>query len=259
MLSRSSIGKLYGWRPQLPDIRDQKWTASNPVYENQSIDYRSMLPPVYDQGDTGSCTAQAGAATIQYEMKKLNLSDWTPSRLFIYYNERKLDGDVNKDDGSTIRTLMKSLNINGFCPETVWPFDTTKILTCPPSSAYSSATGNLVTKYEAINQTINSIRSVLQSGVLITFGISVYDSFESDAVAYSGMVPMPNVRTEKLLGGHAVLMVGDDPPSNSIIVRNSWGPNWGMNGYFMLPYQYVLNEDLCDDFWGVQLITEGKN
>ena len=86
------------------------------------------------------------------------------------------------------------------------------------------------------------------------FGFSVYESFETDAVARSGEVPMPG-RNEALLGGHAVAAVGYDQPRRRFIVRNSWGAAWGKSGYFTMPYEYLLDSGLSDDFWTVKLVA----
>jgi C1A family cysteine protease len=85
------------------------------------------------------------------------------------------------------------------------------------------------------------------------FGFTVYDSFESPAVAKSGHAPMPTPG-EATIGGHAVMGVGYDDSKQWFIVRNSWGPTWGMKGYFTLPYAYLTDTSLADDFWTIRLI-----
>jgi C1A family cysteine protease len=84
-------------------------------------------------------------------------------------------------------------------------------------------------------------------------GFSVYAAFESAAVAQTGKLNLP-APTEALLGGHAVLAVGYDDPSQRFIVRNSWGPDWGQAGYFTMPYAYLLDENLSDDFWTIRVV-----
>ena len=82
-------------------------------------------------------------------------------------------------------------------------------------------------------------------------GIVVYESFESDTVAKSGYVPMPNVTSEAMLGGHAVLCVGYNDIKKVWIMRNSWGTSWGDRGYFYLPYAYLLDNTLTSDLWNI--------
>jgi len=87
------------------------------------------------------------------------------------------------------------------------------------------------------------------------FGFSVYESFESDAVAKSGVLDLP-APGEKQVGGHAVVGVGYDDATKRILVRNSWGPAWGQAGYFTMPYDYVNNRNLSDDFWSIRRAEE---
>ena len=99
------------------------------------------------------------------------------------------------------------------------------------------------------------MQTCLASGQCFVFGISVYDSFESQQVASTGVVPMPNLQTEQLLGGHAVMAIGYNNAQKRLLVRNSWGLDWGLSGnlkgYFTLPYDYVTNPNLASDFWTV--------
>ena len=85
------------------------------------------------------------------------------------------------------------------------------------------------------------------------FGFTVYESFESDAVAQTGNMPMPN-SAEQVIGGHAVLAVGYDNEDRVFIVRNSWGEGWGDAGYFYMPYAYLLDDNLADDLWTIRVV-----
>src|SRR5208283_5132068 len=96
--------KRYGWVPDLPDHRDHMYAAPGEVVSQlpSQVDLRNQCPPVYDQGELGSCTANAIAAAMEFERIKQNLPDFLPSRLFIYYNERVIEGTVNSDGGAQI-------------------------------------------------------------------------------------------------------------------------------------------------------------
>ena len=113
----------YGWIPDLPDHRDRKFALSAPVPIPPAVDLRPGCPPVYDQGQLGSCTGNAIAAALEFERIKQGLPDFMPSRLFIYYNERAMEGTVASDSGAQIRDGIKSVNTQGDCPETLWPYD----------------------------------------------------------------------------------------------------------------------------------------
>ena len=110
--------------------------------------------------------------------------------------------------------------------------------------------------YSRVARSLNQMKGCLASGFPFVFGFSVYDSFETDEVTQTGVVNMPDLANEHLLGGHAVLAVGYDDASQRFIVRNSWGPDWGQRGYFTMPYIYLMTPDLSDDFWTIRLIAE---
>jgi len=245
----------YGWLPDLPDHRDLPYTAPVRVVGALSpkVDLRPYCPPVYDQGDLGSCTANAIAAAIEFDRLKQRLDDFTPSRLFIYYNERLMEHTVDSDSGAQIRDGIKSVAKQGDCPETEWPYVISKFRTKPPKNCYVDALKYRALLYQRLTPTLNQLRGCLASGYPFVFGFTVYDSFESPRVARTGHAPLPGAG-EQVIGGHAVVGVGYDNQKQWFIVRNSWGSRWGMKGYFTLPYAYVTDQDLADDFWTIRVV-----
>jgi C1A family cysteine protease len=176
-----------------------------------------------------------------------------PSRLFIYYNERVLEGTVDSDGGAQIRDGIKTVASLGACPETMWPYVETSFANLPPAPCYKYAKLHPAVGYARVTQDAGQMKSILASGYPFVFGFTVYESFESDAVAKSGILPMPEA-TEATLGGHAVLAVGYDDASQRFLARNSWGTSWGMGGYFTIPYKYLTDSNLADDFWVVRVV-----
>lgn len=248
--------KHYGWHPDLPDHRDQLYSA--PVATLQTlpplVDLTSQCPPVYDQGQLGSCTANAIAGAIQFDQIKQSLpGPFVPSRLFIYYDERVIEGTVATDSGAQIRDGIKTVASQGVCPEPMWPYDINQFATKPPANCYTQALKNLVSLYQRITPTLSQLRGCLATGFPFVFGFTVYESFESAAVAASGQVPMP-APGEAVVGGHAVMAVGYDDPNQRFIVRNSWGAGWGKAGYFTIPYSYLTSAQLASDFWTIRLV-----
>ena len=209
------------------------------------------MPPVYDQGQLGSCTANASGAALQYKREQENKSDFVPSRLFIYYNTRNLEGTTSSDSGASIRDTIKSVSIYGGPDESLWPYDISKFDIQPPQAAYDSGLLDRAVKYQRIARQSIAFKQCLASGNPIVVGISVYESFET--IGSDGIGNLPN-RTEQLLGGHAVLIVGYDNSTQRFTFRNSWGSNWGKNGYFTLPYAYMSNKHLSSDFWTISLV-----
>jgi C1A family cysteine protease len=241
--------RRYGWHPSIPDKRNRRFLRA-PVALPAAVDWTQKLPPCYDQGDLGSCTANAIAGAIQFLQAVKPDPLVMPSRLFIYYNERVMEGTVNSDAGAELKDGIKSVNRQGVCPESVWPYEDARLTLMPSEECYREASEDFVLQYESVDNTVlNDIKAALVQGPVVG-GFSVYDSFESDAVAQSGMVPMPNLATESVQGGHAVLLVGYN--YNQFIVRNSWGTAWGMGGYFQIPFEYFTDGDLASDFWILQ-------
>ena len=134
----------YGWKPDLPDQRDFSYSVSRAGQAAPTlVDLRPQCPPVYDQGQIGSCTANAIAAALEFDMMRQQQEAFTPSRLFIYYNERLMEGTVASDAGANIRDGIKSVASVGDCPETLWPYDDTPALapgnTFPPNAKAATA------------------------------------------------------------------------------------------------------------------------
>jgi len=246
--------QLYGWVPDLPDQRDFLYAAPTPIQRSipSRMDLSEKCPPVYDQGQLGSCTANAIAAAIEFDQKKR----FVPSRLFIYYNERVMEGTVNSDSGAQIRDGIKSVATQGAPPERVWPYDISKFKDAPSDAAVSAAKADLVVLYQRLIQDLDTMRGCIASGYPFVFGFTVYQSFESAAVAKSGTLEMPKF-SEKRIGGHAVMAVGYDDSKRTFLVRNSWGPSWGKKGYFTIPYAYLSSAKLASDFWTIRSVDEG--
>ena len=248
--------KKYGWIRDLPDHRD---IYHIPKLNNilNSVDLRDKCPGVYNQGKLGSCTANALAAAYEYNEIQKNINTFfIPSRLFIYYNERDIENTVNYDSGAQIRDGIKTLNNIGVCPETEWPYDIQNFKEKPLDKCYNIANNHKTIKYHRIEQNINHIKSCLLEGYPIVFGFTVYENFESEDVAKTGIMEMPK-RDDKVLGGHAVMAVGYNDKKKLIIVRNSWGIEWGDNGYFYMPYAFITNKNMCADLWSI-LTTDNK-
>ena len=249
----SIIGRRYGWRPDLPDQRDYRLILPSAVLPS-SVDLRPSMPLVYDQGDLGSCTGNGIAGAIEYARRKQALADFVPSRLFIYYNERVIEGTVTSDAGASIRDGIQTVSSQGACPESEWPYDVSKFAALPPAQCYTDAKLDLVSSYARVDQTVDQMRTCLAAKIPVVFGFTVYESFESAAVASSGIVPMP-ATNEAVLGGHCTVLSGYDDENKRFLVRNSWGESWGLDGYFWFPYDYAASTDLSSDFWEIEAVT----
>ncbi len=255
----------YGWRPQLPDARDHLYATKSASQLPAYKDLRPEMPPIYDQGNLGSCTANAIGAAMEYERDRQDESDFPPSRLFIYYNERAVEGTTSSDSGAVIKDGIKVVNKIGVCPETLWPYDISIFTVHPPKRCYVAAKTDRALKYETL-RTLGDLKDANASNLAVVFGFTVYESFQSQEVADTGVVPIPQP-DESAVGGHAVVAVGYNDPHQQVIVRNSWGPSWGDHGYFYMPYEYMtgtrsstdastVNGFLASDFWAIQQVSK---
>jgi C1A family cysteine protease len=254
---RPSIHGAYGWSRDLPDARDVLYAAplmSLPKGLPTAVDLRPKCPPIFDQGQLGSCTGNGIAAAIQFDQMKLGKKSFTPSRLFIYYNERVMENTVAQDSGAQIRDGIKSVATIGAPPETDWPYDITKFATQPPPAAYADAKQDLVAAYARVAQILPQMQGCLAAGFPFVLGFTVYESFESAAVARSGIVPMPKAN-ETVVGGHCVVAVGYNDATRTFIIRNSWGKSWGMKGYCTIPYEYLVDPHRASDFWTIRAVS----
>jgi C1A family cysteine protease len=264
----------FGWLPDIPDMRDYKFSITKPeLLAGQplpaKIDLRtseSMQFDILDQGQLGSCTANAIAAAMTFATHKQGKTTvqhltmggsqyFTPSRLFIYYNERAMEGTINSDAGAMIRDGIKSVNTQGACKEATWPYNIPAFTEKPIPLAFDEATKYQALQYRRLNNTdVNQLKGCLAQGFPFVFGFSVYQSFYNISPT-NAVVPMPSSK-DKMIGGHAVLAVGYDDNKRLFIVRNSWGDTWGDKGYFYMPYSYITNHNLADDFWTITLMEQ---
>ncbi len=278
----------YGRIKSKPDPRDYPYSAIKPTIAvlPVSVDMRSLCSPVRDQGQLGSCTAFAMGTGLR-EFLEINstpgplpppptpepsgclsrlLPTWlirkqAPSRstsvftvlspLFLYYQERVLEGTVDTDSGAQPRDGLKVLQQMGCAPEADWPYDISKFKDSPPAIATQDAQNFKIASYHSLTG-LDEIKTCLASGYGVVLGFTVYSSFESDVVATTGVMPVPAI-DEQVMGGHAVFAVGykDDPSVSGggfLIVKNSWGDGWGDKGYFYMPYEIVLN-GMASEFW----------
>ena len=251
-MSKQKVNAWYGWVPDLPDHRDKLYSsiAAPPKKLPSKVDLRGGCSPVEDQGALGSCTANALVGNLEFLEKKAGHTVTDLSRLFIYYNERTMEGTINEDAGAAIRDGIKSLVKLGVCNEENWQYIITKFQQKPSATCYKQAADHQVNSYHRI-LSLQEMQQCLAEGYPFVFGFTVYTAFESVSVAKSGRLNLPK-SSEKVLGGHAVCAVGYDDSTKRVLVRNSWGANWGKGGYFTMPYAYISDNNLADDFWTIR-------
>jgi C1A family cysteine protease len=244
--------RKYTLKPDKSDLRDlifRSTSISSLSSLPKSIDLREKLSPVVDQGQLGSCTANAIASGLR---EYLLLQAGSPlvrlSRLFLYWHERQMEGTTYEDSGAYIRDGMKVLTSIGVPSEQDYPYDITRFTDRPTAQAEADASAFKISSYHRVTD-LNALKVSLYEGLPVVAGIKVYSSFESEKTARTGMVTIPK-KGEEFLGGHAVLIVGYKKIGNTeyLIVRNSWGEDWGDKGYFYMPSSFI-QRGLVTDMW----------
>ncbi len=254
------MARKFGWKRDKVDIRDWKFKALLKhvalAEVPAKVDLTEHMTPVENQQDIGSCTANAVVGAMEYlEWKRTN-KRWLCfkqyrdlSRLFVYYNTRLMEGTVEEDAGATIRGTVKSLAKYGVCDERIWPYETDKWDDRPKDQAYDKALQRCVKDYYRVDS-LDEIMQALALGFPVSFGAMIYDSFMS--VGGNGNVTMP-AAGEASMGGHAMLIVGYDRNERQFLVRNSWGTQWGDNGYCRFPFAYIDPvAGLSGDLWVIR-------
>lgn len=252
--------RKYGWKKQKLDHRDEsyRWTLP-PAPLASHIDLRPQGPTFPVQGQLGSCTGHGIAYALFFEMMRQNfLNPFLPSRLLIYFMERVIEGTVSLDAGAEIRDGIKAVAAQGCTPEQDWPYYISRFADTPPDQAFMNARTwlalmNKKIVYQPVTQDLNHLKSVMASGWPVVFGFNVFESFESDAVAQTGIVPMPGPN-DAPAGGHCEAMAGYDDPTERFICANWWGEDWGDKGSNYLPYEYVTDPNLASDFWVIKMV-----
>jgi C1A family cysteine protease len=247
----------YHWVRDPADPRDHIFSVVNKTIPAK-VDLRVYSTAVEDQGVLGSCTGNAIANAIELINKK-NSKIFDISRLFIYYQERLLEGSIYYDNGAYIRDGIKACYTWGAPLESLWPYVIRKWSTKPSTAAYTDAAKRKVTGYKKCID-FASVKNALASGTPVIVGFDVYSSFEQGSwqnANGTGLMPYPNVNTEQLLGGHAVCIVGydDSLAGGRFIVKNSWGTAWADKGYFYMPYQVIQNTSMSSDFWTISAVS----
>lgn len=247
--------RIYNHKKGLPDSRDFKFNLQLRLSAKQTLpilfDLRSanakIIPAVLDQGHLGASVANACSNALRFLLRKEKLKDFQPSRLYMYWFSRFLEGTTNEDSGVYIRDVMTAIHTYGVCDETLLPYNVNKYKLKPSNSNVRAATPHMRNfKYLSVDTSLLAIKQCLTLGFPIIFGMDVYESFETEHVTKTGIVPMPNESLEERLGSHVVCMYGYDDTKKHFIVMNSWGGAWGDKGFFYLPYDYLK---YMNDLW----------
>jgi C1A family cysteine protease len=260
--------RRFGWRPDTPDARDRRFSHESVLRRLRQrlpakVDLRTLNlhTPVFDQGDLGSCTANAIGKAYEFAQRKQGLTDYAPSRLFIYYGEREIEGAINYDSGAEIRDGLKVVNKLGAPHEALWPYTIRRFTVKPTPDVYADGEQHQALGYAAVQVSTTAVKAALAAGFPIVIGFTVYSSFYD--IGADGFMPIPKPK-ESVEGGHAVLCVGyqrmkapwDRYAKDYGIYLNSWGAGFGDAGCFYAPLGWMCSRTNADDFW---TLTEAES
>jgi len=231
------------------------------------MDLRPFCTTVEDQGQIGSCTANAVVGAMEYHYKKRDGQSPDLSRMFVYFNTRQMKAAVPFDCGAQIREAMASLLAFGACREELWPYNPMLFAARPPQQAYDEAITHEAMQYARVEGVQGAISALAQS-LPVVFGASIPERLFAEAQNTGVMPAMTDEeRAHPAAGGHSMLIVGYDNPARKLIVRNSWGEGWGDRGYCYIPYDVMETCAGPDEFWvvaelekqrGFQLVRPGR-
>ena len=291
-MSQTTMKYGMGWLPDYPDFRDHtihhdevsdklkalgqtdsimamlrktalsKTTKTAPA----RVDLRQWFSPVENQGDLGSCTANAGVGLVEYFEMRSKGRYIDASRLFLYKTSRNMIHSEG-DTGSFLRSTMAALVLFGVPPEEYWPYVIEDFDKEPTAFCYAFAQNYQAMDYYRLDppgisgpELLKGIKANLASGLPAMFGFTVFSS--CDQADKTGRIPYPTAG-EKNIGGHAVVAAGYDDTlkiknttpgaketTGALLIRNSWGDSWGEAGYGWLPYDYVMS-GMAIDWWSL--------
>lgn len=229
-----------------PDRRDLYYPFVRDENPSDVVDLRQWCSPVEDQLHLGSCVGQAVVGAFELTVNKLYPDKFIDlSRLFVYYNARALEGITEEDVGAYTRDGIKAVNKWGVCSEIIWPYLIERFAYSPSIKSYEDAKNRIIKKYYRVNN-INDMVDALNSAYPIVISMNVYNSFYDLENPGRYVLAMP-ARSDEIIGGHAVTLVGYDLPKKLLLARNSFGSNWGLDGYFWIPFEYALRDVM--DCW----------
>ena len=259
VMRQSKTGHKFLCQRDTVDFRDRKYCAPMAVCLNLpiAVNLESKLPGVWDQQTIGSCTAHGCGEAVCSEEIKQRGTFTMPSRLFVYWNPRVLEGTSDQDSGCQIRDVIKCLAKQGACPESEWIYDVSKYAVKPPDQCFVDGVKEQALKYESVPNDLAHIKGSLAEGFPVVVGLTLYSSFESAKTMLTGIVPMPSLWEQYIqgpLGGHCLLVFGYNDKTGRFLVRNSWGMAYKnrTSGNCEIPYAYFAKYG--NDFWKVELV-----
>lgn len=253
------IRKASGWHRQKEDLRDLSFGAG--LSKALAIPDVIMLdrPDRYDQGNTSSCTGNAGARVFQMGLKKAGYGDWTPSRLQLYFDARREEGSTGSDSGANIRDIFRGAHDYGFAPETFWAFDESKVTTQPSDYVYQQSAKYKIHNYANFDggNLIDRLRLCLSHEYPIELGIDVPAFIQTEVFSKNPILKLSDAIHDWNGEGHAICITGVKHTDRLFRWDNSWGMDWGEEGSGYIDYDFIISM-YASDFWMCRFLPFGS-
>ena len=252
---------MFGWLKDKESPQDYKFSYNPSLSLPKEIDLVKNFPLVYNQLNTSSCVAHAVSMAYMIQLLQQKEKFFSPSRLFIYFNARQIDNPrIIRDEGTYLKSGIKSVAQFGACDESIWKFDTSKVnikpskLTNSKFDPYISGLTKQVEKYERVPKSREAIKNALFQGSAVVFGVYLYSKFQEQLEKNNYVFQLPE-RGDYMMSGHAVIVTGFSDEKQAFKVRNSWSKYWGINGDFWMPY-IIMESQFVDDLWKITFIEK---
>lgn len=257
----------YGWRPDTPDPRDRVFNLEHVVHRAHQLppSHRLTLPnPALNQQALGACVGNGTAGALMFDQHAEKQPVDCPSRLFIYWCARSIEGTTQTDSGAQIRDAIKVVATTGAPPETLWPYSDENpgpFQERPPLDAFRAAGEHRAIAYHRVllGGPGDPLRSALLSRPVV-FGFMVPARFEDGTWDPARQVLAAPTQGDQWIGGHCVLAHGWDYtrtrfPVDALLVRNSWGTEWGAAGDFWMDAAWFQPHGAVSDLWTITTIS----
>jgi|SRR6202142_1028166 len=241
--------RKFGAKRDAHDVRDRMYRGARaPFAVPQQIDLRAFGGPVKDQGEEGSCTGHAFSSAREWIARKYERTSPVLSPQYLYVEELIADGSFPRDEGAMPRTACQVLTALGCCETALYPYVAGEI-TKPTAEQSANAVKYKTGAYHRIGTLADFLTCLAdRTPWPVLAGFTVYDSFLSQQVADTGIMPIPKPG-EQQQGGHEVLCLGYDLVKQVALIQNSWGDAWGEKGFFWMPFATISSPDT--DLWMV--------
>ena len=226
------------------------------------VSLRKHVPYVYNQGSLGTCVAHSAAQALKIVLERAHSQKYfairlltgsgvyDPSRLYIYYNSRIESGDTHRDIGTTNYGGVHAVKTYKAADEKFWPYEVGAVNRRPSHEAYADAARFKDFEYSLVSQSAYDLEDALAHGAPVMVGVQLGPSFVN--CGRDGKISMPDLKRERIIGGHSILLVGYDREKRLFEFVNHWGPLWGDSGFGYIPYDYLTDHNLSGDFYAIE-------